>query len=663
MGGALCRAIDVHSTEEITRIYQMSTLLPLIGADKPEVVLKTARLKRAEERYAMTLNEGLLYLVYDGSVDVLQKDEVVRSIRATKVPLVMSSTSNRSRRQRGSLSYSVRYDDDGMVQAEEIVIYCKSANEFVCRYSCHTTGDEVILKSTVGDRLVSHARTRYLVLPLKQLDDHSHTISALTSSDVVELLSSIPFFASIPRNKITLLTEMSTIRVYPSECIIFREDEGLSTQMFITLAGSLEVRSSRATQPLARLEAGSFFGEMSLLINIPRAATVKVLESCMLMSIEKDAFHSFLEKSPDIKLSVYNLLKERLVTKAMMSGVLPFFSSLPLPRLIQFSHELQIEDQIHKGDCILDDNLDEPKFGLLIYGALEICSQDLRRQSRISSVGSGENAPVFLTPGCYFGPFVFQRLGITRGRIVARSPAVVLGCSFELILQLFHEYPQVAAEANFAWLGERCDLASVLRYSVLTERFQTFLEAEHSDENFSFCLDVEKFREATAEERVQLVSYIRDSYIVPNAPKEVNLPATIRDSIVDKVKKLGPPDIIPTTLFDPAFDEIMRLMTKDSFPRFKKTQLFQTVVDKLDPHIHRRGSVLVEACQVFRESISLMRPGKVERLPSGHRLTRMLSTIKKTHDRAAAAAALSDSAMPNELTKTRSATRSNGSPD
>lgn len=621
---------------EVSRVYEASTLLHLIGADQPQRVVRHARLKNADDRHGIPTKQGQVLLVFEGCLDLYQNGAKVQSIRARLQRSATSSSDTAlqtgptlSKHGRYATTASMLYDENGVIQTDEILIYWKSAGELVCRYSCQTGGDEVILKSLLADRVVVQERTRFLTLPAADLGVMSSTspsLNALTNADLLDLLAGIPFFADIPKEKLVMLTDMSTIRVYPSNCVIFREDEGMSTQMFVTLAGTLEVWSTRASTPLATLGAGSFFGEMALLINIPRAATVKAKESCMLMSIEKESFHDLLEKEPDVKRNVYMLLKERLWMKALMSGVVPFFSSIPVDRMVQFSHEMDINDSVHKGDLVMDQESGEARFALLVYGALEITSSELKKG------GVHRDSSVFLTPGCYFGPFTFQRLALQKGQIVARSPGVLLSCSFEKVLQLLHEFPLVAAEANIAWFGERCDLASVLRHTVLTKRYQAFLEAEHSEENFAFCMAVEKFRGAVGEERNKLAQHIREQYIQSDAPREVNLPAVIHDSIIDRLQKLTPPEILPSTFYDHAWDEIMRLMTKDSFPRFKKTPLFQSVLDSLDPHQNRKGSTIVEARHVFRDSLHSMKPGHVESV-AVQRLNRMLSSIRKTKHR------------------------------
>lgn len=637
---------------EITRIYEASTLLHLIGADQPHKVIRHARLKKVDDRYSIQINQDQVLLVFEGCIDLYQNGAKIQSIRArlqqNSLPTAAADTGPaQTKHGRYTVTASMLYDENGSIQTDEILIYWKSAAELVCRYSCQTGGDEVILKSVIADRVTVQERTRYLTLPTTDVGAKKKPaaplLNTLTNADLLELLAGIPFFANIPKDKLALLTDMSTIRVYPSNCIIFREDEGMSTQMFVTLAGTLDVWSTRANTPLATLGSGSFFGEMALLINIPRAATVKAKESCMLMSIEKDSFHELLDKAPDVKENVYKLLKERLWMKALMSGVIPYFNSIPLPRMVQFSHEMDINDQVHKGDIVMDQEFGEPRFVFLVYGALEITSCEF------SKGGIHREHSVFMTPGCYFGPFTFQRLNIQQGKVFARSPGVIMSCPFEVVMDLFRDFPHVAAEANIAWFGERCDLASVLRHTVLTQRYRTFLQAEHSDENFLFCMDVEEFRAAVGEERNQIAQDMHQQYIQANSPKEVNLPAIIRDAVIDKLKKLTPDEILPTDFYDPAWDEIMRLMTKDSFPRFKKSPLFQSVLDTLDPHLNRKGSKLMEACQVFRESLHGMKPGQVENA-AVQRLNRMLSSIRKSQNRHQAVVS---SAIISDLTKVR----------
>ncbi|RLN92678.1 hypothetical protein BBJ28_00018264 [Nothophytophthora sp. Chile5] len=627
---------------EVRRVFEGSLFLQLIGADNVQPILKYAQVRKAEgdqqHRSSIAAQSGQLVVVFDGFVSLFDANGGnIQNLRA-RMPLAQTRTP-----EGGRYAADPVFNDHGVIATSEVFLFWKTETEMVCRYASESGGKEVILHSIICSRLELRPHSRYLLLPPKWLptaaagSQDTSSLNALTNADFIGVLASIPFFANLPKDKLSLLTEMSTIRVYPSNSVIFREDEGISTQMFVTLAGVVEVTSSRAPGPLAKLVAGSFFGEMSLLINIPRAATVKALESCMLMSIEKRAFHSLLDQCPDVRESVNKLLKERLLMKAIMSGVLPFFDSVPHERMVLFSHELEIDDQIRKGDVIMQQEAKIPTFAFLVYGALEITSKYKKGGAH------GLDNSVFLTPGCYVGPFSFERMNLTKGKVLARSAVVLLTCPFDKILELFQDFPIAGAAANIAWFGERCDFASVLRHGLLTQRFQAFLEAEHSDENFLFFQDVERFRATTGEAERRLLSHhIRERYVQPNATKEINLPAGIRDSTLEQLDELAPTDSVPTTFFDEACDEITRLMIKDSFPRFKKSMQFQNVVDTLDPHTTRKGSRLVAACHHFRDSLQVLRPGQIENIKN-LQLERMMSTIQKSYARRQASVGITTS--------------------
>lgn len=53
---------------------------------------------------------------------------------------------------------------------------------------------------------------------------------------------------------------------------------------------------------VAQLQEGSFFGEMSLIDDQPRSATVKALTNCQLFFISKEVFQQFLKLAPTLQI-------------------------------------------------------------------------------------------------------------------------------------------------------------------------------------------------------------------------------------------------------------------------------------------------------------------------------------------------------------------------
>jgi CRP/FNR family cyclic AMP-dependent transcriptional regulator len=63
---------------------------------------------------------------------------------------------------------------------------------------------------------------------------------------------------------------------------------------------------------LAVMEAGDFFGELSLLDNGPRAATAEALEDTELVVLDRDDLLLFLRKKPDAALDILTVMGQRI---------------------------------------------------------------------------------------------------------------------------------------------------------------------------------------------------------------------------------------------------------------------------------------------------------------------------------------------------------------
>ena len=105
---------------------------------------------------------------------------------------------------------------------------------------------------------------------------------------------------------------------------IFTEGD-LGTEMFIIQEGQVEVSKNfrGEEQRLALLEKGDFFGEMSLLEDMPRTDTAKALSDCRLLSINGSTFDQMLRKNPEIAVRMMRQLSRRLRnTDQMLRDVL-----------------------------------------------------------------------------------------------------------------------------------------------------------------------------------------------------------------------------------------------------------------------------------------------------------------------------------------------------
>jgi len=94
---------------------------------------------------------------------------------------------------------------------------------------------------------------------------------------------------------------------------IFREGE-LGTEMYIIHEGKVEIlnRIAEEDRVLAVLEKGDFFGEMSVLEDLPRAASARALTDTRLLQINGSTFDQMLQGNPEIAVRMMRKLSRRL---------------------------------------------------------------------------------------------------------------------------------------------------------------------------------------------------------------------------------------------------------------------------------------------------------------------------------------------------------------
>ena len=136
----------------------------------------------------------------------------------------------------------------------------------------------------------------------------------MAHEDIKAFLRRVPLFAGLTEPQFEQLAAGSARRSYPKGRTIVSEGEP-SQSMYILLAGRAKVQRSDSEGKeviLAVLGSGEYFGEMSLIDDSPRSASVITLESSEFIAVSKEAFKAMLAQSPDMAMSVMRGLVRRL---------------------------------------------------------------------------------------------------------------------------------------------------------------------------------------------------------------------------------------------------------------------------------------------------------------------------------------------------------------
>lgn len=127
-------------------------------------------------------------------------------------------------------------------------------------------------------------------------------------------LQRIPCFSTLPETALNALAAKAKAVQFAKGATIIHEGEA-STALYIVLSGKVKVLTQYAEHKavdLVILEAGLYFGELALLSNEPRAATVTATEKTVCGVISQTDFKHWLKAHPTIAINPLGLLAEKV---------------------------------------------------------------------------------------------------------------------------------------------------------------------------------------------------------------------------------------------------------------------------------------------------------------------------------------------------------------
>jgi sigma-B regulation protein RsbU (phosphoserine phosphatase) len=113
-------------------------------------------------------------------------------------------------------------------------------------------------------------------------------------------------FGNLSPQELDALGAVTVVRNYPAGSVICREGE-LEHVFYIIQAGRVGITqhvSDGSERKLGAQGPGSFFGEIALLENQPRSASVRTLTECRLLEITEEDFKRVVRRSPEAALTV-----------------------------------------------------------------------------------------------------------------------------------------------------------------------------------------------------------------------------------------------------------------------------------------------------------------------------------------------------------------------
>lgn len=142
--------------------------------------------------------------------------------------------------------------------------------------------DALVIDKQVLDRLFDQGELK---------EDHSKILAKIA---LTQYLSTSQIFKELPQETISLLRGRGTVEKVPAGHVITQEG-ALDKSFYLLLRGT--ARATVEGRQAGSLHAGDFFGEIALLANVARTATVQAEEECLMLTLDSDTFWEILSEN------------------------------------------------------------------------------------------------------------------------------------------------------------------------------------------------------------------------------------------------------------------------------------------------------------------------------------------------------------------------------
>jgi voltage-gated potassium channel len=123
-----------------------------------------------------------------------------------------------------------------------------------------------------------------------------------------QAVASLPLLESLDATRIADIARLLKTQVLPSRQVVVRRGEAADAMFFI-MSGEVEVD----VQPTpVRLGKGQYFGEIALMKDTSRTATVTTITECRLLALDVNDFRRLMHEYPELKVAVEKVAGERL---------------------------------------------------------------------------------------------------------------------------------------------------------------------------------------------------------------------------------------------------------------------------------------------------------------------------------------------------------------
>jgi small-conductance mechanosensitive channel/CRP-like cAMP-binding protein len=208
---------------------------------------------------------------------------------------------------------------EGVLKTPEPLVRLKSFDDFsiiyLCKFWLKNYPNLYRIEDAVKSKIWYFFRENDIEIPFPIRTIYTHRGmpgKKKESSAIATILQEIEIFSPLTKQEITKLAEKFILGYFAQGEKLIRQGEEGKT-FFIIKDGrvSVNVRVGEAMKKIKELEAGEFFGEMSLLTDEKRSATIIAENETEVLILDRDDFAHILKRKPAIAERISKILAQR----------------------------------------------------------------------------------------------------------------------------------------------------------------------------------------------------------------------------------------------------------------------------------------------------------------------------------------------------------------
>lgn len=135
----------------------------------------------------------------------------------------------------------------------------------------------------------------------------------MSLNEEVELLRNIPLFAKLEPSKLKLLAFTSErLTFQPGQSLFRQGDMGDAAYIIVSGEADVVVETPKGPLKVAGVKKNDFVGEIAILCDVPRTATITAQSELTTLRISKDLFFRLISEFPQMAVEIMRVLAQRL---------------------------------------------------------------------------------------------------------------------------------------------------------------------------------------------------------------------------------------------------------------------------------------------------------------------------------------------------------------